>query len=235
MDQIQRKQKNQTRQNQLKNNFLQLESVIQDQAKLIAVSKTFPFEDVKLAYELGYRDFGENRVDELYEKSTEAKKEGLKDIRWHFIGNLQSKKVNKLLKCPELKYIHSVDRIKILESLKLAAQEEKKTLKYFLQYNTSGESEKSGFKTAEELKQVELDSSYLKCRGLMTMSKIRSESFESDAMECFTKLIQIRNQLEEDRKLNLSLSMGMSSDYQIALNVGTDYLRLGSLIFGNRT
>jgi pyridoxal phosphate enzyme (YggS family) len=211
---------------------------------LIAVTKRSPFSDIKAAYEAGQRDFGENRVDELVEKADEAKSAGLDDIRWHFVGNLQSKKMLKLLEVERLYAIHSIDSRKQIEQLReseLKRNEDglKKTsdIRVFLQVNTSSEKEKSGFKEWDDLslsanKLIAMEDSCLKLYGLMTMSRVRTNHFAQDARKCFKQLSLVADTLAKEFDITrLKLSIGMSSDYKIALEEGADYIRLGSQIF----
>lgn len=201
---------------------------------LVAVTKKLPLSDIEFAYSAGIRDFGENRVDELFEKSEALK--NYKDIRWHFIGNIQSKKINKLLGIPQLHAIHSVDSFETLLNLTKKEESLSSPVGLFLQVNTSSEREKSGFVDWDELAAsvnhlLKKENSF-PLMGLMTMSKVRTNNFEEDARKCFEQLVRVKNQVEGDFDLqNLKLSMGMSSDYEIALDVGTDFVRLGSSIF----
>lgn len=204
---------------------------------LVAVSKNQPIEDIVAAYAAGVRDFGENRVEELESKSAAVEELGLKGIKWHFIGKLQSKKIPRLLAINDLVAIHSIDSISLLQKLidkkDSAASAD---IKLFIQVNTSGESEKSGFVDWDDLASaVNLlinDKPPFKLHGLMTMSKMRTENFSEDALKCFNQLHRIREKIVEDFAIQgLKLSMGMSSDYEIALNVGTDYIRVGSTLF----
>ncbi len=212
-----------------------LEGQLGESATLIAVSKYRPKEDIEKAYALGQRDFGESRVMELRDKAKEL--EHLKDIRWHFIGNLQSKKVRTLLKIPKLYSIHSVDSQKLLNNI-MKEQEyfDGESCQLFLQVNSSGEEQKSGFKDLDSLREIYQhcqESSKLgklKIAGLMTMGKIRTDDFEKDARDCFSKLKMMANQLSPE----LLLSMGMSDDYKIALEEGSNYVRIGTAIFGDR-
>ena len=202
---------------------------------LIAVSKKQPVSDIQFAYDAGIRDFGENRVEELLEKAKEL--QSLNDIRWHFIGNIQSKKIKKLLRVENLFAIHSIDSFDTLQ--KVMAKEEdllKKNIRLFLQANTSREKEKGGFedwdKLAAAVNLLAKKTESFSLAGLMTMSKLRTNNFEEDAKKCFIQLTKIKKRVETDFDLkNLKLSMGMSRDYLTALEIGTDYIRLGSSLF----
>lgn len=204
-------------------------------SRLIAVSKTYPAQDIALAYAAGQRDFGENKVQELSEKAL-----GLADtcpeICWHFIGGLQTNKINALLKAPNLASIHSVDSLRLLN--KLLSKETSKNIGVFLQFNCSGEAQKGGFEDYKEL--VEAANAFkagkgFYLQGLMTMGPIRTEDFEADAKRSFDMLREIRDKLKiETGETHLQLSMGMSQDYPIALEAGADWVRIGTKIFGAR-
>ena len=204
---------------------------------LVAVSKKQPIEDIAYAYEAGVRDFGENRIEELEEKAKAFEEKGYKDIRWHFIGNIQSKKIPKLLKTPNLYALHSVSSWELLQKLvKRKGDFEGSELKLFLQINTSNEKEKGGLiewdDLAASINLLLKEPGPFVLYGLMTMSKLRTNNFQEDALKCFEQLKKIKESVIKDFDLDdLKLSMGMSSDDEIALQVGTDYLRLGSSIF----
>ncbi|MBF0362317.1 MAG: YggS family pyridoxal phosphate-dependent enzyme [Oligoflexia bacterium] len=217
--------------------------------RLIAVSKTFPTEYILAAYELGVRDFGESRVQELQQKSNYLIDRGITDINWHFIGHIQSNKLKTLLQIPYLKYIHSIDSLQLLNKLiDFRNIFSKNELLYFLQVNTSFENEKSGFtdysqllsasKLAASAAASESEStSALKWIGLMTMGPIRTDNFDLDTQKSFNLLLDYKHRLENDLQtpsLNLKLSMGMSQDYQLALKYQTNFVRIGSYLFGER-
>ncbi len=209
---------------------------------LIAVSKGRPLEDIQCAYECGQRDFGENRVLELKEKAISLQDQGLAGICWHFIGRLQSNKMATLLGVPSLTAIHSVDRLELLSKLYAKAHALTCPLDYFLQINTSGEEEKAGLESVERDKAEwegiahlisTQQNSPLRLNGLMTLSKIRTQNFEADARACFEKLCRERALLQKNFNFpDLKLSMGMSADYPWAIAAGSDYIRVGSAIFG---
>ena len=213
-------------------NLNRIKKTLSSGTKLLAVSKTRPSSDIKLACEAGQQDFGENKVQDLLQKSFELQE---LDIRWHFIGHLQSNKINQLLKTHGLVSIHSIDSINLLN--KLLTKNPATNIGIFLQVNTSGETEKSGFSAYEELEEaVELvkNSERFHLQGLMTIGKIRTENFEKDARECFSRLKELKIKLDKSQDLNLELSMGMSQDYEIAQEFGTNWVRIGTDIFGKR-
>jgi pyridoxal phosphate enzyme (YggS family) len=207
-----------------------INNTLKPTTKLIAVSKTKPEAMIREAYACGQRDFGENKVQDLLEKSENLS--DLTGIRWHFIGSLQTNKINNLLKVKNLVSIHSIDSLKLLQKLLSKSIESK--LGIFLQVNTSGESEKSGFSKLSELQachSIFKDSGHFYLQGLMTIGKIRTDEFEADAKSCFDQLAQLKEQLDEE---NLELSMGMSADYLIAQDCGSSWIRVGSQVFGGR-
>ncbi|MCB9091576.1 MAG: YggS family pyridoxal phosphate-dependent enzyme [Halobacteriovoraceae bacterium] len=198
-------------------------------AKLLAVTKFRTQEEIEVLYDLGQRHFGENKVQELCEKALALDTKN--DIHWHFIGNLQSNKVNQLLKVPNLYAIHSVDSLKLAE--KLVSKEDllKGPCKIFLEVKTSGEDEKHGFESLNEIKEaMAVFSSCKKFQliGLMTMGRIRTEDLENEARICFKKLQNFKEQLGKPIS---ELSMGMSSDYKIAIEEGSNWVRIGSKLF----
>lgn len=213
---------------QLANNLEQILKTINSKAKLLAVTKSADIDVITKLYELGQRDFGENRVDDLADKAFKLKH--LKNLKWHFIGNLQRKKVKDLLKIPSLYAIHSVDSLKLALELNKRSDCLDQDLLLYFQVNTSGEKEKAGFENSKEVlvAMEAIEAPHLIIAGLMTMATIRTENQRLEAKKCFIKLVQVKNSL--NRK-GLELSMGMSQDFEIALEVGTDWVRVGSKLF----
>lgn len=205
------------------------------QTTLIAVSKTFDANAVREAYRAGQRDFGENKVQELLSKAKELK--DLPDIRWHFIGHLQSNKVKDVLRVPHLAMVQSVDRLKVAQMLSERLEREGRELNVLIQVNTSGEESKYGC-TPEEAPSLiheiaKLPSLHIK--GLMTIGKLGGSADET--RQCFRVLRTIAAQVEAEDIPGVSmetLSMGMTSDYQSALQEGSNMVRIGQAIFGKR-
>ena len=195
----------------------------------VAVSKTKPIEEITKIYDLGHRNFGENKVQEL-----EFKYESLpKDIKWHMIGHLQSNKVKKVI--PIVSLIHSVDSLKLLKTINKESKKIDKTMDCLIQVNISNENSKFGFikKELEFLNQDFLnDFKYIKIRGLMGMA-----SFTNNEKQ-IRKEFQYLKEIFDDFNTTLDdfniLSMGMSNDYNIALEYGSNMVRIGSKIFGKR-
>jgi pyridoxal phosphate enzyme (YggS family) len=202
-------------------------------SKLLIVSKTRSIDEIQVYYQLGHRDFGENRVQELGEKA-EALKASCPEIRWHMIGNLQSNKINQLFATPNLWAIHSVDSEDLLDKLIKAREKLNQDVRLFLQFNTSKEMEKSGFEDYDTLlvaaKKIPAQS-HLKLFGVMTMGTLRTENFKEEARRCFQELNEIAKTLSKDTSLPIQTSMGMSQDYQIALGEKSNWIRLGTTMF----
>jgi pyridoxal phosphate enzyme (YggS family) len=210
-----------------------IQSKLPANSHLLIVSKTRSAEEIRAYYELGHRDFGENRVQELLEKS-EYLKQTCPEIRWHMIGNIQSNKIPQLFSVTHLWAIHSVDNKNLLEKMLKAEGRLNSPLNIFLQYNTSKEEEKSGFEDYAALKVAAMlipADSRIKLYGIMTMGTLRTENFEIEARRCFQELNNLKKRLSNDLSRVLQTSMGMSQDYQIALQENSNWLRLGSTMF----
>lgn len=197
---------------------------------LVAVSKTKPIEAIKELYDLGHRDFGENYVQELLEKKEKLPQ----DIHWHFIGHLQTNKVKYI--APFVHLIHGIDSFKLLKEVNKQAAKNNRTIDVLLQVHIAQEETKFGFDERElqevlnttELKELQ----QVRIKGLMGMASF------SDDKDLVRKEFQYLNFLYN--KFSILhfpfsiLSIGMSSDYQIAIQEGSTMVRIGSLIFGDR-
>jgi PLP dependent protein len=197
--------------------------------RLVAVSKTFPAANIETAYGAAQRLFGENRVQEMAEK-TEILPD---DIEWHLIGHLQSNKVSKAVACAD--YIHAVDSVKLIERIDRLAGEINKNPKILLEINISGETSKFG---TTEIEAMELATAAVKCDnlefvGLMTMAPYGAD--EPELHHIFSSLRRLRDNIATQFAIQLpELSMGMSADYKIAIAEGATFVRVGSAIFGKR-
>jgi len=193
---------------------------------LVAVSKTKPVSDILELYNLGHRDFGENYVQELKEKEEQLPK----DIRWHFIGHLQSNKVKQVASFVHL--IHGVDSKSLLNEINKQAAKCNRVIDCLLQVHIAQEETKFGM-DEEELANALIDKfANVKICGLMGMA-----SFTNDMEKVrneFKHLKNIFDKLKTHDSQLTTLSMGMSSDYKIAIEEGSNMVRIGSLIFGER-
>ncbi|MBS1783002.1 MAG: YggS family pyridoxal phosphate-dependent enzyme [Bacteroidetes bacterium] len=203
---------------------------------LVAVSKTKPVADILALYALGQRDFGENYVQELVDKHAQLPN----DIRWHFIGHLQSNKVKQI--APFVQMIHAVDSFKLLIEINKHAVRNGRTLDVLLQMHIAEEETKFGMDVTEifnfmdyyraqknELKQVNI-------RGLMGMSSLTDDvkKVEQEFLQLHNRfLVMQRTDFMGIDTFNIC-SMGMSTDYPIALHCGSTMVRIGSAIFGSR-
>ena len=195
----------------------------------VAVSKTKPKEDIEKIYNLGHRDFGENKVQELEYKYNNLPQ----DINWHMIGHLQSNKVRKVI--PIVSLIHSVDSLKLLKVINKESKKFDKVTNCLIQVNISKESSKYGFKESElGFLNQESMSEYqnIKFKGLMGMASFTDK--ESIIKNEFNNLKNIYNNIRKEIDDFNILSMGMSNDYKIALVSGSNMIRVGSKLFGKR-
>ena len=201
--------------------------------RLLAVSKTFGADAVREAYTAGQRDFGENKVQEALQKS-EATAE-LK-IRWHLIGHLQSNKARKA--APAFAAIHSIDSIDLLRRLDAAAADQGAAPDVFIQIDLAGETTKFGAPEAEALRIAEaaIDCRAARLRGLMILPPWFDDA--ERARPYFRRLRELRDRLVEhgiDAGALSDLSMGMSHDFEVAIQEGATIVRVGTAIFGKRT
>jgi len=203
---------------------------------LMAVTKTQPPERIREAYQAGIRLFGENRVQEFAEKADALR--DLKDAEWHMIGHLQT---NKAAKATELfGAVDSVDSLRLGQKLNSAAQELGKKLAVLIEINVGGEAAKSGVAAGsnelEEILRAAADFQHLEFRGLMTVPPFTEDP--QQARPYFRKLHALRDQIAARQWPGIGmnvLSMGMSHDFEVAIEEGSMCVRVGTAIFGERT
>ncbi len=200
---------------------------------LVAVSKTKPVEDILELYKLGQRDFGENYVQELVEKYEQLPK----DIRWHFIGHLQSNKVKQI--APFISLIHSVDSEKLLKEINKQAAKNNRVIDCLLQVHIAKEETKFGL-DENELKELlgtnftdDTDLKNVRIKGLMGMASFTNN--ERVVSKEFQSIKKLYDQFSIHNPSFSILSVGMSSDYRIAIEEGSNMVRIGSLLFGKRS
>ena len=206
-------------------NYLKIKNKIPSNVNILAVSKGFKSQEIKTMQNIGQNDFGESKFQEAFEKQLILK--DLKKIKWHFIGRLQSNKVRKIVQ--NFEYIHSVDSFEKLQKISNISYEEKKNPLIMLQVKLSDDPTKGGFNPdilkvkwteIQELKNITLT-------GLMTINPKGLSSKENT--ELFKKCRFLADSLQLP-----DCSMGMSGDWEEAIDAGSTWLRLGSLIFGDR-
>jgi hypothetical protein len=209
--------------------------------RLVAVSKLKSVEHIRAAYEEGQRVFGENYVQELVEKAPQLPD----DIAWHMIGHVTTSNAKNLLKVPNLSVVEAVDSTKLAKKLDdvLAAENKTReankqaprTVRVFVQVNTSGEESKFGVEPKDSLEVcrfVHEQCKQLRFGGLMTIGKLHG-----DPADDFRKLVEVRAQVSHALQIamiDVELSMGMSGDFETAMRYGATNVRIGSTIFGAR-
>jgi pyridoxal phosphate enzyme (YggS family) len=203
--------------------------------RLVVVTKNKSIEEITSLYDLGVRDFGENRIEQAVSK-TEILKE-FSDIRWHMIGHIQSRKAKYV--CQIFDYLHSLDSTKLAARLDRFAKEEKKTIPALLQFNVSGEESKSGWSIVDETDWKDLHSKIeniltlknIKIQGLMTMAPF--DPNPESSRPYFRKLSKFKDHLQVSFPDSgfTELSMGMSGDFEVAVEEGATLVRIGSAIF----
>ena len=218
----------------IQSNLFEIKSTLPANVTLVAVSKTKPLPDLMEAYNSGQRIFGENKIQEMEAKHAEMPK----DIEWHMIGHVQTNKVKYM--APFVSLVHGVDSLKLLAEINKQAKKNNRVIDCLLQIHIAEEETKFGMDESElnellssdELKQLE----NIKVTGLMGMATFTED--ENQIRKEFTHLKTIFDVLSskpETRNLKpVTLSMGMSGDYNIAIGCGSTMVRIGSIIFGHR-
>lgn len=214
----------------IKENYVRLKKQIPENVQLIAVSKTRTVEEIKVLYDLGHRDFGENKVQEMADKAAVLPE----DIRWHMIGHVQSNKIKQMADFVHL--IHGIDKAKRLKEVQKRAKNANRVQDVLLQVKIADEDTKFGM-TLDESKQVlqaeniaALD--HVNIVGLMGMATF-TEDMQQVRQE-FRALKNLYDELHEEFPQIEYLSMGMTADYDIAIEEGSNMIRIGSAIFGER-
>ena len=215
-------------------NLQALKDTIPSHVTLVAVSKTKPDELIMEAYQAGHRDFGENKVQDLTGKQERLPA----DIRWHMIGHLQSNKVKYL--APFVHLLHGVDSLKLLGVINREAEKNDRVIDCLLQVRIALEETKFGLPEEDLIQVIQSDEfaamDHVRIRGLMGMAsytensnQIREEFHQLKRIFDRLKTVQFKNQESFDQ-----LSCGMSGDYALAIEEGSNLVRIGSLIFGPR-
>ncbi len=225
----------------LRDNLYEVEERIQEACRragrdrsevtLVAVSKTKPAEMLREAYDLGVRVFGENKVQEIREKYEVLPK----DIEWHMIGHLQTNKVKYIV--DKVRLIHSVDSFKLAEVIEKEAEKHGRTVDVLLEVNVAEEASKFGLKTSDVLPMAEKISQlpHVNLRGLMTIAPFVENPEKNRAI--FANLHELYVDIKEKNIDNGTVSilyMGMTNDYEVAIEEGATMVRVGTGIFGAR-
>jgi pyridoxal phosphate enzyme (YggS family) len=217
----------------IQDNLLKIKSQLPENVTLVAVSKTKPVEDLMEAYHAGQRIFGENKIQEMTEKWQQMPK----DIEWHMIGHVQSNKVKYMV--PYVKLIHGVDSLKLLKEINRQAVRWRKSINCLLQIHIAEEETKFGLdeKELEELLNSDefKEMKNINVIGLMGMATFtdNEEQIKKEFQYLKTIFDKVSKLKTDNCQLN-TLSMGMSGDYQLAIECGSTMVRIGSTIFGGR-
>ena len=209
-------------------NTKKIRALIPESVELVAVSKTKSNEEIMEAYDIGHRVFGENKVQDMT-----AKNESLpKDIQWHMIGHVQTNKVKYM--APYVDLIHGVDSFKLLKEVNKQAAKNERTISCLLQIHIAEEATKFGL-SPDQCKEVVIQAEALEnitIKGLMGMATFTDNVSQIERE--FKTLKELYEYLKSDNKDFDILSMGMSGDYEIAIKEGSNMIRVGSKIFGER-
>lgn len=214
----------------IQENLKDIKENLKDNVTLLAVSKTKPLEYIKEAYDFGIRDFGENKVQELIDKESKLPE----NIRWHLIGHLQRNKVKYIV--GKVYLIHSLDSVRLLKEIEKHYKSEKLIANTLIQINIGKEDSKTGIymDDIQDLIEACENCKNVKVRGIMS---VIPKGNEESCRYYFKKLRDIFEDLKKKSFKNITmeiLSMGMTHDYKIAIEEGSNLVRIGSGIFGER-
>jgi len=217
----------------IKDNLNKIQSSIPEQVTLVAVSKTKPVSDLMQAYEAGQRIFGENKIQEMAEKYQDMPK----DIKWHMIGHVQRNKVKYMAEFVDL--VHGVDSLKLLKEIDKQAKKYNRVINCLLQIKIAEEDSKFGMPADEASILLQSDQfselKHINITGLMGIATFTDNMPQVESEFNFLKSTFDRLKLHHSDNCNLeTISMGMSGDYQLAINCGSTMVRVGSSIFGAR-
>lgn len=217
----------------IQSNLNTIKSTLPEHVTLVAVSKTKPVSDLMQAYEAGQRIFGENKIQEMTDKWEEMPK----DIQWHMIGHVQSNKVKFM--APFVSLIHGVDSLKLLQEINKQALKNNRVIDCLLQIYIAEEESKFGL-DENELNELLSSSAFKEMKNIRILGLMGMATFTEDQNQIkkeFTYLKSIFDSIQTIENENLQLntiSMGMSGDYQLAIECGSTMVRIGSSIFGGR-
>lgn len=217
----------------IKDNLKKIQSSIPEHVTLVAVSKTKPVSDLMQAYDAGQRIFGENKIQEMAEKYQDMPK----DIKWHMIGHVQRNKVKYMAEFVNL--IHGVDSLKLLKEIDKQAKKYNRIINCLLQIKIAEEDSKFGMSADDASILLQSDQfselKHIKITGLMGMATFTDNMQQVESEFNFLKTTFDRLKPYHSDNCNLeTISMGMSGDYQLAINCGSTMVRVGSSIFGAR-
>ncbi|RDI56247.1 YggS family pyridoxal phosphate-dependent enzyme [Flavobacterium glaciei] len=217
----------------IKNNLLNIKSTLPEHITLVAVSKTKPVSDLMEAYEAGQRIFGENKIQEMAEKWEQMPK----DIQWHMIGHVQTNKVKFM--APFVSLIHGVDSLKLLHEINKLALKNDRIIDCLLQIYIAEEETKFGL-DEEELASLLSSNEFHEMKNIRIVGLMGMATFTENKDQIKKEFTHLKTIFEKSKKLKTencqleTISMGMSGDYQLAIECGSTMVRIGSSIFGGR-
>ena len=214
--------------NSIQKNLKSIKKEVGDNVLVVAVSKTKSIDFIKKAYETGHRDFGENKIQEMTSKFNDLPK----DINWHMIGHIQTNKVKYL--APYVSLIHSLDSLKLAKEINKQAIKNNRIIECLIQYRISNEETKFGLNENEVMDIIKLQDNFsgLRITGLMGMASFVDDQNVIDKE--FKKLKTLFDKIKLSNKNFKIISMGMTLDYNLAIKNGSNMIRIGSKIFGER-
>ena len=217
----------------IKNKLLQIKSTIPSNVTLVAVSKTKPVVDLMEAYADGQRVFGENKIQEM----TEKREQMPKDIQWHMIGHVQTNKVKFMAEYVSL--IHGVDSLKLLQEINKQAQKHNRIIDCLLQMHIAEEETKFGL-DEKELNELLASAEFQQLQNIKIIGLMGMATFTNNQNQIKKEFLYLKSIFDKSKSLSIIncqlsiISMGMSGDYQLAIECGSTMVRIGSSIFGNR-
>lgn len=215
-------------------NLLEIKATLPEHVTLVAVSKTKPVKDLMEAYDEGQRIFGENKIQEMSEKFEEM----LKDIQWHMIGHVQTNKVKFM--APFVSLIHGVDSLKLVQEIDKQALKNNRVIDCLLQMHIAEEETKFGL-DLEELNEILNQIKDEKFKNIKVIGLMGMATFTENQDQIKKEFLQLKSIFDTHKSLKTenfqltTLSMGMSGDYQLAIECGSTMVRIGSSIFGTRS
>ena len=218
----------------IKNNLKNIKSVLPEHVTLVAVSKTKPVNDLMEAYNAGQRIFGENKIQEMAEKYEEMPK----DIEWHMIGHVQRNKVKYMAGFVSL--IHGVDNFKLLKEINKQAKKSERVINCLFQIKIASEDSKFGM-TPEDASNIIQSKDFAELENIKITGVMGMATFTDNQSQIENEFKQLKSTFETLKVLNTNnckletISMGMSSDYPLAIDCGSTMIRVGSSIFGHRS
>ena len=217
----------------IKDNLLKIKSSLPEHVTLVAVSKTKPVSDLMEAYNAGQRVFGENKIQEMTEKWEQMPN----DIQWHMIGHIQTNKVKFM--APYVSLIHGVDSLKLLEEINKQALKNNRIIDCLLQIHIAEEETKFGL-NEDELENLLASETFINLKNIKIVGLMGMATFTENQNQIKKEFEHLKSIFDTKKSLSIVncqlsiLSMGMSGDYQLAIECGSTMVRIGSSIFGGR-